>query len=434
MDGPQQDKSDRIADSGFFIFRTPLLPVDGLLDWGSGVQSRQCWESGCESDVVDAAWRADVKVLRGRLLEVVERPEVAHALFVASPSLHTGIDHWKKDPDSKKGLQAERALVRYFTRMSARATPFGLFSGCSVGRVAAGDAIANLTLEGLARYRPSCRLDFDYLFALTTGLRRDPTIAQALRYWPNSSIHRVADVWQYVESRLAGLGRTHHVVKLEGDPYLDAVLDRSQNGATVSELVGSLLAQAGDCEVTEDDAAAYVAELIDNDVLVSNLAPPVTGRPPLDDLISQVESIPAAETVAESLRSARDKMAALDQKGLGASPEEYRIIGSGLESLPAKFDLARLFQIDMIKPVEDAVLTKPIIDELLQALEVLCRVGETEEPDILRLFREAFSARYDQSMVPILEALDEETGVGFGAPGGDSSPLLRGLHLAAATQ
>jgi hypothetical protein len=40
---------------------------------------------------------------------------------------------WVEFPESKKGLQAERALTRYFMRMTGRSTPFGLFSGCSVG-------------------------------------------------------------------------------------------------------------------------------------------------------------------------------------------------------------------------------------------------------------------------------------------------------------
>jgi len=49
----------------------------------------------------------------------------------------------------------------------------------------------------------------------------------------------------------------------------------------------------------------------------------------------------------------------------------------------------------------------------------------------LKSFREAFSARYEMAMVPLMDALDEEAGIGFGsaASRADASPLLRGLKL-----
>src|SRR4051812_10845504 len=77
----------------------------------------------------------DIERLRVRLREIIARPEIAQALFVASPSLLVGLPYWHENPDSKRGRQAERALVKYFQRMSFRPTPFGLFSGCSIGRV-----------------------------------------------------------------------------------------------------------------------------------------------------------------------------------------------------------------------------------------------------------------------------------------------------------
>src|SRR6202023_2928156 len=86
-----------------------------------------------------AALAADRATPRARLGAMVERPEVAEALFVASPSLVEALDTWGRDPDGKKGLRAERALVRYFLRMASRATPFGLFSGCSTAPIDSAD-------------------------------------------------------------------------------------------------------------------------------------------------------------------------------------------------------------------------------------------------------------------------------------------------------
>jgi thiopeptide-type bacteriocin biosynthesis protein len=220
-------------------------------------------------------------------------------------------------------------------------------------------------------------------------------------------------------------------VKVESDEYLVAALERAQTGAKFPSLVESVLAQSGDVSVSPEEAQAYVKELIENQVLVSSLSPLLTGKPALDDIISQVESLPSGGRIADTLRRAQDGMAALDQKGLGCAPSEYEEIAAGLESLPAKAEPERLYQVDMIKPVQDALLGKQVMAELIGGVEVLCRLSQTSELEELRSFREAFSERYERAKVPLLEALDEEAGVGFGrsAQGTDVAPLIRGLGL-----
>jgi thiopeptide-type bacteriocin biosynthesis protein len=418
-----------VTDSGFFVLRTPLLPFDELLNWSKGLAARNVFVSGLDSGALTEAWTSDIQLLRTRLRDVVDRPEVAHALFIASPSLQNGIAHWRRDPDSKKGMQAERALVRYFERMSSRSTPFGLFSGCSVGIIDAQKEPIALLLEGRDSYRTACRLDFDYLFALMTRMARDSALAMELPYWPNSSIYRVADRWHYVESRLSGTRRTHHLVSVANDKYLDAALERAQTGATLSELTEAVLKQSTNSDVTDEEATQYSRELIENDVLVSRLSPLLTGQAPLDDLIGQMEALQSGGTIAGRLKLAREQMVGLDKKSLSATETDYRAITSTLQSLPNALDLEPSFQLDMFKPVQRVVLGKTVIDEITKGIEILCRLRQTSEPEELVTFRAAFSARYERAMVPILEALDEDVGVGFGRSGAEPSPLLTGLRL-----
>jgi thiopeptide-type bacteriocin biosynthesis protein len=423
---PPDALSQAMVPGGFFVLRTPLLPFDELMTWGEGLSSRRAWESEGDSPSLDVAWRTDVRLLRRRLAEHLAKPEVVHALFIASPSLDLGLERWRRDPDSKEGLQAERALVRYWARMCGRPTPFGLFSGCSVGSIASRDGRTRLRLEARHAYRPVSRLDFDYLFALTTTLRRDESVMQQLSYWPNSSLHRIADEWHYLESRLVGGRRTQHVVKLTTDDFLELVLERSAKGATMHELAAAL--QEVDSDVASDEALEYVQELITNDVLVTNLTPCVT-EDPLDDLVSQLDAIPSLAPAALTLREARGSMLALEQKGVSASPDDYKAIASTLASLPAKTELSRLFQIDLAKPVHDAVLSPIVIDELLDGLAFLYRLAPPREADAVRAFRDAFVERYERAHVPLLDVVDQDIGIGFGAAASGNSGLLRGLGL-----
>jgi thiopeptide-type bacteriocin biosynthesis protein len=382
--------------SGFFVLRTPLLPFDAR-----------------------PASRADLRAL-------LARPEVRDAIFVAAPSLDARLEVWHRDPDSDAGRKVEQALTRYLARMSGRATPFGLFAGCSVGAVGRATRLA----VGPARGRHT-RLDMDYVVALAEALGREPDLRPALRFTPNSSLYRVAGQARYVEVRRDGKGWSHHRAALAVPDYLEAVLARAAGGATPAELTRTLLDH--DSEATHAEAAEYVAELIEQQVLVSELAPAVTGPEPIHALIARLRELPAGAAAAEQLARVRDELEALDAGGPGAAPERYRAAAAGLAELPAAVDSERLFQVDLVRPGGGATLGENVVAELARGVELLRRLTPRRAGDPLAAFRQEFAARFGDTPltreVPLNEALDDETGVGFGGEAVEASALLEGLNL-----
>jgi len=105
---PKADRSVAIEHSGFFVLRTPLLPMDEFLQWSKLQSALDTARAHDATALPREAWRTEVELLRAKLRLIVERPEIAQALFIASPSVESSIKYWLTAPDSKKGLQAER--------------------------------------------------------------------------------------------------------------------------------------------------------------------------------------------------------------------------------------------------------------------------------------------------------------------------------------
>jgi thiopeptide-type bacteriocin biosynthesis protein len=411
------------APSGFFAVRTPLLPFDELLAWGDGLEAAA---AGDDPARLEAAVAADRARLRQRLQAVFTRPEVREALFVASSDLEGRFDLWLRQPESEPGQKIERALVRYFARMAGRATPFGLFAGCSVGTLGDGTSLA---LAERARYRRHTRLDMDYLVTLTDALARAPDLRPALEFGVNSSLYPARGRLHYCEVRRNGKGWTHHQVALETTDYLEATLARAREGASPEALAAALVEK--DPGASVEEARDYVGELIDNQVLVSELGPAVTGPEPVPDLAARLRER-AATPAFDRLERVRQELEALDAGGLGADPSRYRHIARLLEALPGEVQLGRLFQVDMVKPVVSASVGPAVLDEIRRGVALLHRLARRPREDRLARFREAFVSRYEGREVPLVEALDEDTGIGLDTLTGaaaEASSLLDGLTL-----
>jgi hypothetical protein len=193
--------------SGFFVIRSPLLPWHELESWSEGLTAPAAGQ-----EQLSAALAADRLKLRERLRAAVLRPEVREAIFVASPKLEASIETWLREPETERGAGLELALARYYERMCARATPFGLCAGFSVGETGPR---TRLVLAERAKYRRHTRPDMEYLGALIRLLEQQPELRRQLTFRPNSTLYEAGGRLRYVERRFSEKGFSDCVVSAE---------------------------------------------------------------------------------------------------------------------------------------------------------------------------------------------------------------------------
>jgi thiopeptide-type bacteriocin biosynthesis protein len=415
----------------FFVLRTPLLAFDTFRAWGEGLS---CSTAGALEDL-DRRLAQDRGVLRERLARVLERPDAREAVFVATPSLFERMAKWQADPESKDGQKIEQALARYAARMTSRPTPFGLFSGCSLGAVSRDGATpTRLALAGEETSVRCVRLDFSYLTRLAESVEAMPDVRPQLEYAPNSGAYRVGDRLHFTELVVDGSTRRFALAAVSADAALEQALARAAGGATIPTIAEALV----DESTTREEAEAYVTRLVDAHVLECVARPPITVADSARAFAAGLAGVPAATEVGHTLRRALDRLDQLGARPLGAEPDAYDSIARELEGLPAPFERERLFQVDLMKRSPGATLGGVVIDEIERGVAALHRLtGATAEHAALDAFRRAFVERYEAREVPLLEALDEEVGIGYAEPGGYSAlatPLLAGIPFPAGAQ
>lgn len=423
----RKDAGARVAEgllgiyqtSGFFVLRTPLLPVANFAEWNARAANGE--------------WDADRRDrLRRSLSRLLAAPVTADSLRVASPALADQCDGWFDREPSRRKERMERTLVQYFARMCDRCTPFGLFAGVSVGEVG-GET--RLWLASRERYGRRSALDLAQVAKLAQSLLRDDLIRRNLRYRLNDTVAAVPGGYQYVETKQLSGETRHEMAFLETDEALSAAIDGGSGTAKpLSEYHDVLAAAITDPEVGPEDIDEYLDDLIEAQILQPELIPAVVGDDPLDQMSASLEAVTALTAPAARVRRLRGALDALDAHGVGAPPSAYAAVNTAWTDTLGQAKTDRLLQVDMFKEAADLRLSEEVVEEALRGAETLWRlVGPV--PDELRDLKNRFRERYEAREVPLAEAFDPERGLGSPGPDlrpqGPGAPLLAGLDLGA---
>lgn len=381
-----------LTPSGFFVMRAPLLPL--------GEVNRL---------------RADPTYWRS----LAARPEVREALHLASPGL------MRRLADGNPDGRVAASVTAYLVRMCTRATPFGLFAGCALGSL--GDATA-LVVDGPESTTRHSRPDTEVLASLVERLIADPSTRPAMVVEPNSSRYRTAGAMRLIESRVREGRRSHHLVVIEDDEPLRVALDAASGGCVVAKVAEAVQAHAG---VDQDEAREYVDALVEAKVLTPMAEPAVTGPEPLAHVLSSLSGQDLAAP-SEALRRVSEELARLDAAGLGNAPEAYSVLAETMLDLAGGGDEARLVQVDLHRAGSGLTLGTDDVQLLAEGVDLLHRLSQGFEDPALARFKDEFRARYEDREIALMEALDEEMGIGFDRsthPAADESPLLAGIDL-----
>lgn len=321
--------------------------------------------------------------------------------------------------------RAKFSAYRYYQRACTRPTPFGLFAGCSIGTL--GSGFTKIQLLKQEEYKRITRLDMNYICALTKQVERDTVISEHLYYFLNSSMYSIRDHLRYVMYHYKNSKRIHQIKQVGNNVYIQKVMALATRGALFVELAKALV----DDEITIDESTGFIHELINAQILVSELEPAVTDVKPLTRLILKLKrlDIQCSQTI-ESLSEIDSLINIINLLPIGDSVDIYeniiaKIVNTGIEA-----DNKYLFQTDLFKPVKHAVVSHTILKDIQKALLFLNKITPPSTQTNLSRFKKDFLERYEDREMPLSFVLDNESGIGYADnTSGDISPLLDDLVL-----
>lgn len=364
----------RMRPAGPLLLRTPLHPLSTLERWAAGIEDR--WDDEAK------------RVLKARLAQLVlEDAQVRSAVAWASSFLEL----------TREGLNGATeaqwdTLVGYVHRLCGRSTPLGGFAGVRPGS-AHRDA-REIELSPRSHVRRVFSLRKNALHHLSRRVR-DEVTAEGHLLEVNRTLARRGDEWQVWR---VALGLERRLTSLNDDPLWQLLVESRERRRPYE-------AWRAWCEEREE---GLFDELLELGVLVPVVQLELHGPPPLDQLIEGLNPN-ARSTLRDELVQLRDALTALSQHGGGASRLE-EVSLPALEG--AEGGIRDLVVLDQVS--DDVPFSAPAsaIHEAHRAMELLVRLSDGEAAQLAR-FRDAFERRWEQTRVPLLDALDPVTGISW---------------------
>jgi len=330
------------------------------------------------------------------------------AIRIASPELLTALDKWKENPASlsiKKRDALALTLLKYNARMSSRCTPFGLFAGCAVGKLAYK---TNIILESPENFKRFTQFDMQFWVALLQELADRKELRQHLKFHLNNSAYELGDFYRYVEYKYVKTKREHSISALRKSTVLESLVTQLKSGLTFDQMMSMI----ADDDSEKEEALEYINQLIDFQFLVSELDATVTGNDDWESLFVVLNRIPALKEDCKLLQTIRNGLLDLDAH-LIPSEKNCEDIKTVIQQIGLEYDEKYLFQTDLELTTSRNTLDNKITDKVWKSLRFLNGIQKQKKSENHTRFIKAFTQRYESREMPLTTVLDTETGIGY---------------------
>ncbi|TGE21457.1 hypothetical protein E5K00_14315 [Hymenobacter aquaticus] len=336
--------------------------------------------------------------------------DVATPLYIASNQLFAEVEKLAAGE-----LPAERTerlfhtLYKYLSRMTTRSTPFGAFSGMMLLTWGEHSKLVRKPALWL-----NTQPDGTYVSALAQHLEQLPWIQPYLLYFTNPTCSVAGGQVRYFEYHVARGNRRYEATAVEATPLLLTLLEAARNGQSFQDIVLTITSAGFE----QEEAADFVQELIASRLLLSELENPVVGLPHLTEITARITRIagsaasrdPAVAPLLAALLALQQRLPQV------ATHSEYQALQQQMQHLLPGYTNDSYFLVNAaISPAsaDSKVLSKQWQTPLLEALKIFNYFQQPSESPIPS-FTQQFVKRYGHASVPLLQALDMESGIAYG--------------------
>lgn len=414
---------------GWFQLRLPALPLDEWLRLQEGLVTPSALR---ESQTSDAALRSaiatDLRLTGERLRAAVGTPLVAAGLWLSSRELFSRVLVWLDSGlSAAQAARLERTLLAYLSRIATRPTPFGLAAGYALGEITTRTRLAT---TDLGTPLVASQVSYEYLAALGAALAERVNDADDAVFFSNSSLYRHGASWRFVERSADGAAHVCNLVQVHATRELDLIITVARDGATRAQLLTALLDCSGEQVngAVVSEAGAFLDEAIERQLVVSALVPPVVSDDCLDDVITAARRTPILDDALKVLTRVKESLLAIERPDQPQLMEQFAEADAMLDGLiENRRPFRRVLQADLSWPHHTPTLAANVADELLDAAAMLASISPTPPSRGLAAFIERFEERYGDASVPLMDLLDDDSGLAFGDEATHLSAAALGL-------
>lgn len=357
----------------FFWLRLPLLSIEQLL----------------------------ILLSANSLTELLADKRVMEAIQIASPAIADQLVNGKVT-----NPKVAETFLKYVLRMSTRCTPFGLFAGGAVGYPAKRSVLDFKERCLIARHR----LSMPILVSLINQLSQEPGIRNRTRYFANQSVFQVGDLLHYTEKQWKDSQWTYFTSQVPASPSIVTVLSLARKGATLAKLLQALTPDKKSREVFD-----FIEQLIDDNLLWSELMPTPSGPDPLTELCQKLTKLSAPFSIVSPLSQIQHQLKT-PERTYQAELKIRKILTDFMGVAPSP---EPVLQTDTRIAGGQNFLSHGVLKQVKHDLSPLLTLSQfTPEAVTLITFKQRFHARYQEQEIPLLVALDEQLGVGYNSTTG----------------
>lgn len=340
-------------------------------------------------------------------------------ILLASPVLHAEVLKIKEiETLDKNSRKIAYTLLKYWLRICHRCTPYGLFSGCSLGAI---DNETNLLLDDLKNCIRHVKLDTTAVMGVKEALLLNPKIRNQIKYRPNNTLYKLGNSYRYIELLTVSQKRKYSISEFITSADIENLLSAAGSGLTIPDMV-KMLCDAG---YEMADATNFIEELVTSYILISDLDISITGQDPLSFIIERINLLSGVDDIISDLKSLKNRISTFTCND-DLSNEIRRVltkIGSD-----RSFQTDSPLQIDLYLSPCACTLDKNLINDIATNSIALFRLTpQYLYQQRLEAFKASFRNRYDGQEISLNIALDPDVGIGY--DNYDRGELLAGANL-----
>jgi hypothetical protein len=336
-----------------------------------------------------------------------------HEKYKRTPSIYLASQDLYRENTEK----SKKSLLKYHIRSCTRCTPFATFAGCFIA-----EATNRTELIRKTEFKQFVRIDTNFISQIISFIDQLDNVKTQLNFSLNNSLYSVFDTYRYTEFSSVNNSKKYHLSEINRLKSIDYWYSQKTIQAYSEYIEDIMLIE----NVEIEDAKMLIEQLIQNQILVSELEPCVTGVEPLNQIVSILNRIENVEPIKNILN---------EIVSLIETPQYnvkyYQSIENKIKDIIPNLTVPKnTLQVDMFIHTDKSTISKDWITELKKQVIEMMVLNRTAQNQDLENFKKEFYKKYEQSKMPLALVLDAEAGIGYSGIGSSSeSPLIDDLFL-----